>query len=127
LRRGVLSRADNKSRELVKLAARAADDKKAEDVVILDMRKIIPITDYFLICSGETTRQVKTISMAVEEKLGVIGHRPFMREGEIESAWILMDYIDFVVHVFRNKERNYYQLERLWRDAPKVRWQTKSR
>lgn len=121
-----LRRADE-GRELVKLAALAADEKKAEDIVVLDMHKVIPITDYFLICSGETTRQVKTISQAIEEKLDILGHRPLMREGEAASAWILLDYINFVVHVFRNKERNYYQLERLWKDAPKVRWQAKSR
>lgn len=86
------------------------------------MRKVFPITDYFLICSAPTTRQVKTVSHTIEEKLAALGIKPFLREGEIESCWVLLDYIDFVVHIFRDKERSYYRLERLWKDAPSVDW-----
>lgn len=86
------------------------------------MRKVFPITDYFLICSASTTRQIKAISEMIEEKLDDLGVKPFLREGDVESCWLLLDYIDFVVHVFRDKERDYYQLERLWSDAPAVDW-----
>lgn len=106
----------------MKTAARAADDKKADNVLILDMRGVLPITDYFLICSGETTRQVKAIAEAIEERLVAAGVKPYMREGRAEAAWVILDYIDFVVHVFRTKEREYYQIERLWKDAPEVVW-----
>ncbi len=88
----------------------------------MDMSKILPITDFFLICGAKTTRQVKAISVAIEEKLAKEGIRAYMREGRREGTWVLLDYIDFVVHVFRNEEREYYQIERLWKDAPIIDW-----
>jgi ribosome-associated protein len=100
-------------------AAAAAGDKKAERVVVLDVSRLLVITDYFLICSGNTDRQVKTIAEEVERRLREV-HRlkPFRREGEREARWILLDYVDFVIHVFQVAERDYYDLERLWADAP---------
>jgi ribosome-associated protein len=102
-------------------AAAAASAKKAERIVILDVSKQLVITDHFVICSGNTNRQVRTIADEVERHLQE-KHRvkPYRREGEREGTWILLDYVDFVVHVFRKEERDYYELERLWSDAEKI-------
>jgi ribosome-associated protein len=102
-------------------AADAAGDKKAERIVVLDVSRLLVITDYFLICSGKSDRQVKTVAEEVERRLREV-HRlkPYRREGEREAKWILLDYVDFVVHVFQDAERDYYDLERLWADAPVV-------
>ena len=106
---------------LVLEAASAASDKKAERIVILDVSKQLVITDHFLICSGNTDRQVRTIADEVERRLlEKFRVKPYRREGEREGTWILLDYVDFVVHVFRKEERDYYELERLWSDAPQV-------
>ena len=103
---------------LAREAALAAADKKAADIVILDVSEQLVITDFFVICSGKTDRQVRTIAEAVEQRLREIeGHKPFRREGERESRWVLLDYVDFVVHVFDAEDRDYYELERLWADA----------
>ncbi|MGH2807933.1 MAG: ribosome silencing factor [Actinomycetota bacterium] len=103
---------------LVTQAAAAAASKKAERIVILDVSKQLVITDYFVICSGNTDRQVRTIADEVERQLAAHKVKPYRREGEREGTWILLDYVDFVVHVFRKEERDYYELERLWSDAP---------
>ena len=99
----------------------AASSKKAERIVILDVSKQLVITDHFLICSGNTDRQVKTIADEVGRVLAAErGVKPFRREGEREGRWVLLDYVDFVVHVFHKEDRDYYDLERLWSDAPVV-------
>jgi ribosome-associated protein len=107
--------------KLVLEAAAAASSKKAERIVILDVSKQLVITDYFVICSGNTDRQVRTIADAVEHQL-LDAHRvkPYRREGEREGTWVLLDYVDFVIHVFRKEERDYYELERLWSDATTI-------
>ena len=103
---------------LVLEAAEAASAKKAERIVILDVSEQLVITDYFLICSGNTQRQVRTIADEVERRLREEqGMKPFRREGEREARWVLLDYVDFVVHVFHTDDREYYDLERLWADA----------
>jgi ribosome-associated protein len=107
--------------ELVVGAAQAAAAKKADRVVILDVSQLLVITDHFLICSGSNDRQVRTIAEEIEKHLlDRYGVKPFRREGEREARWVLLDYVDFVVHVFRNEERDYYSLERLWADAPRL-------
>lgn len=110
------------SREIAVTAARAAAAKQAEAVTILDVSDLIVITDYFVICSGQTDRQVKTIVEQIEKAVRELGEKPTRREGEAESRWVLLDYIDVVVHVFAEEVREYYDLERLWRDAPRLRW-----
>jgi ribosome-associated protein len=111
------------SREVARAAARAAADKQAERVVILDVHELIVITDLFVICSGSTDRQVKTIVEEVERVLRErLGRKPARREGTGEAAWVLLDYVDLVVHVFEDEARDYYDLERLWADAPRVDW-----
>lgn len=110
------------SRAVAVTAARAAAAKQAEDVVILDVSKVIVITDLFVICSAATQRQIKSVVDAVEEAGRELGVRPVRREGEDGAGWWLLDYIDVVIHVFGVEERAYYDLERLWRDAPRVAW-----
>ena len=109
-----------RSRAIALVAARAAAAKQAEDVAILDVHDLIVITDYFVICSGRSEPQVKTIVEEVEKAVRDLGERPIRREGEADNRWVLLDYIDVVVHVFAEEEREYYDLERLWRDAPRV-------
>jgi ribosome-associated protein len=101
----------------------AASSKKAERIVILDVSKQLVITDHFLICSGNTDRQVKTIADEVERALSTGGVKPYRREGEREGRWVLLDYVDFVVHVFHKEDREYYDLERLWADAPVIEFE----
>ena len=110
----------DESREAALAAARAAASKQAERIAILDVRALIVITDYFLICSGQTERQVRTIVEEVEKALRELDRRPVRREGESEGRWVLLDYVDVVVHAFAEEEREYYDLERLWLDAPRV-------
>jgi ribosome-associated protein len=106
--------------EAVNIAARAASDKKATDLVVLDLRNAASFTEYFLICTGASTRQVQAISNAVEESLLKSAKRPLHIEGYSSAEWILLDYGDFIVHVFSPASRRFYDLERLWRDAPRV-------
>lgn len=87
---------------------------------MLDVSALLVITDSFVICSGRNERQVRTIAEEVERRLAQQGVRPFRREGERDGRWVLLDYLDFVVHVFHHDEREYYGLERLWSDAPAV-------
>jgi len=106
--------------ELALTAAAAASDKQARDVVVLDVSEPLVICDYFVICSGSNDRQVRAIAEEVERACKDHGARPLRREGEREAHWILLDFVDVVVHVFHQEEREYYDLERLWRDAPVV-------
>lgn len=102
-------------------AAEAASSKKAERIVILDVSKQLVITDHFVICSGNTDRQVRTIADEVERHLvETHARKPYRREGEREGRWVLLDYVDFVIHVFHKEDREYYDLERLWKDATRI-------
>jgi ribosome-associated protein len=102
-------------------AARAASDKKAEDIVVLDVAALLVVTDYFVICTGRNDRQVKTIADAIEERLRVdLGVKPIGREGVREGRWVLLDFGDVVVHIFQPEEREFYRLEKLWSDAPRL-------
>jgi ribosome-associated protein len=111
------------SREVAIAAARAAAAKQGTGLVILDVRDLIVITDYFVIATGTSDRQTRTIVEEVERSLRAEGTRPVRREGVTEGRWVLLDYVDVVVHVFAEEEREYYGLERLWRDAPRVEWE----
>jgi ribosome-associated protein len=104
----------------VKLAIEAAFDKKAMDVVLLDLRKASAFTDFFLICTGGNLRQVQAIADAVEEALRHAGLRPALTEGYERGEWVLLDYFDFIVHVFSPSTREFYGLERLWADAKRI-------
>lgn len=106
---------------LVLAAAKAALAKKAHDIVILDVSQVLVITDHFLIVSGNSERQVKTIADEIEcQMLETERMKPARREGEREARWVVLDFIDFVVHVFHKEDREYYELERLWSDARRV-------
>lgn len=96
-------------------AIEAALDKKAQDAVVLDLKEICSFTDYFLICTGTSTRHNQSIADSVAEALKRHGVRPLHIEGHSEGEWILLDYVDFVVHVFSARSREFYDLERLWR------------
>jgi ribosome-associated protein len=105
-------------------AARAGDDKKAIDAVILEVGAVLGITDVFVIMSAPNTRQVRTIADAVEEQVAAeFGLRPRKVEGRDELSWVLVDYGDIVVHVFLDEVRRFYDLERLWSDVPRIAWQ----
>jgi len=96
-------------------AIEAALDKKAQDAVVIELGGICSFTDYFLLCTGTSTRQNQTIAENIEEKLKKSGVRPLHIEGFTEGEWILLDYVDFVVHIFSARAREFYDLERLWR------------
>jgi ribosome-associated protein len=102
------------------LSARAAIEKKATEMVLLEMRGVSSYTDYFLICSGKSDRQVQAIAQRVAEVLGEGGIQPLGLEGMSEGKWVLMDYGDLVVHVFLEPIRRFYDLEGLWVDAPRI-------
>lgn len=104
----------------IQQAVLAARDKKAFDVVVLDLRKAIGFTDFFVICSGRGTRQIKAIADAVEESLVKSKVKPAHIEGYDRAEWVLLDYFDFVVHIFTPETRMFYALERLWGNAETV-------
>ena len=106
--------------QVASLAAEAAEDKKARDVIILDIHDISVICDYFVICSGMSSTQVKAVAENVEEKLEEYGIRKLRIEGLKEARWILLDYGSVVVHVFQEQDREFYNLEHLWGDAKVV-------
>ena len=111
-------------REWARTAARAASAKGGEDTVIIEVGLVLAITDAFVITSGRNTRQVRTIAEEVEARLKVDGEiKPLRVEGLSDSHWVLLDYGDLVVHVFLDETRAYYDLERLWSDAPRVTWE----
>lgn len=101
-------------------ALRAADDKQANDVIVLDLRKAAGFTDYFIICSGSNPRQIRAIADSVMDVLREEGVKPAHIEGYDRSEWVLLDYFDFIVHVFSPEARAFYGLERLWGNAEPV-------
>jgi ribosome-associated protein len=116
----VLVTATDTARELALVAANAAADKLATDIVLIDVSERLVITDVFVIATGSNERQVEAIVDEVEEKLRQAGVKPLRREGRRDGRWVLLDYADIVVHVQHAEERLYYALERLWRDCPTI-------
>ena len=106
--------------EIVHAAARAAADKLATDILAFDVSDQLVITDAFLLASGSNDRQVRAVVDAIEETLRDLGAKPVQREGERDGRWVLLDYGDVVVHVQHEEERQFYALERLWRDCPTI-------
>ena len=113
-------RIDDDSQRTAVTAARAAQEKKAENVVILDLRGISGYTDFLVIGSGTSDRQLEAIADGVEKELSAQGHRAIGAEGQRGGRWVLLDFGDVVVHVFHQEERGHYDLEGLWADAPRV-------
>jgi ribosome-associated protein len=112
--------ASERAVQLLTAAAEAAHDKKAENVLAFDVSEHLAITDAFLVASASNDRQVRAIVDAIEEKLRTLDAKPVRREGAREGRWVLLDYIDVVIHVQHNEERSFYSLERLWRDCPTI-------
>ena len=112
--------ADPHAVKLAVVAARAASDKLADDIVAIDVSNHLVLTDVFLLCSAPNDRAVRAVVDAVEEALLKQGTKPLRREGESEGRWVLLDYNDIVVHVQQKEERVHYALERLWRDCPVI-------
>ncbi len=109
------------AKEKALLAAHAAEVKQAERVVVLEVQEHTPVTDFFVVASGSNRVQIKAITEAVEEALEAAGERPGRAEGRADGRWVLLDFGDVVVHIFSPYERQYYDLERLWGDAPVIK------
>jgi len=110
------------TRQHVALAVQAIEDKKGENVVILEMdRNAGAFTDYFVLCTGTNPRQIQAISDDIERKVAEAGTRPNSLEGYNQAEWVLLDYVDFVVHIFSERARQFYDLERLWKSAKRLK------
>jgi len=112
--------ASDEAVQMATVAALAAASKLADDVIVIDVSGQLVITDCFVIASASNERQVNAIVDEVEEKMRVAGYKPARREGAREGRWTLLDYIDIVVHIQHQEERNFYSLDRLWRDCPMI-------
>ena len=108
------------SLETALLSADAADDKKASDIQVFDLRRLTSIADYFVICSCANSAQVAAVFEWIEQSLARVGIHTSHIEGRVEASWILMDYGDVVIHIFNEETRRYYSLEKLWAEAPRV-------
>lgn len=108
------------AKQILQLAAKAADSKSGEDLVALDVSGPLPLTDVFLLVSGRVERNVIAIAGEIEDQLNEAGVKTLRREGKAEGRWVLLDFGDLVVHVFHEEDRMYYALERLWKDCPVV-------
>ena len=109
--------------DFVRIAADALDDKKGMDIALLDVGDLLSITEVFVIVTGTSRPHARTLAEAVDEKLKEHGRRPLRTEGAAEGEWVLLDFGDFVVHVFQETPRDFYGLERLWGDAPRIQWE----
>jgi ribosome-associated protein len=112
--------ASEHAREILQIAAKAADSKSGEDIVALDVSGPLPLTDIFLLVTGRVERNVIAIAGEIEDQLNDAGVKTLRREGKGEGRWVLLDFGDLVVHVFHEEDRMYYSLERLWKDCPVV-------
>ena len=106
------------TKEIAMKIAAAANDKKATDILLLNMEGLSPVTDYYVVCSASNSMLVKTIADNIEDNLGKEAIFPTHKEGYADARWILLDYGDVVAHIFLEEERNFYNLEQLWADAP---------
>lgn len=112
--------------EAAQVAATAIDEKKGEDIALLDLSGLLVVTDVFLVASGSSNRHVRTLADDAEEALKSLDRRPIRREGVDHGEWVLLDYGDVVIHVFDKETRAYYELERLWADAPRIDFEPSS-
>lgn len=110
----------NNSKEMTTLAIKALEDKKGNDIRVIDIQDVSIIADYFIIASGSNRNQIQTMADNVEEVLGRAGYEPRQLEGYGTATWILMDYNDIIVHIFSEEDRLFYDLERIWRDGKNV-------
>lgn len=112
--------ATDRAIDLAKVAARAADDKQGVDIVALDVSGPLPLADAFVLVTGRNERNVQAIASEVEDRMIEAGAKPLRREGRAEGRWVLLDFGDVVVHVFHEEDRQFYSLERLWKDCPVI-------
>ena len=112
--------ADTRSRKMASLAYRALEEKKADDIKVLDIENVSTLADYFIIASGKNHNQVQAMADAVDEALGKAGYLPKQTEGYRNANWILQDYGDIVIHIFDTENRLFYDLERIWRDGKEI-------
>ena len=108
--------------QLAKMIAANADDKKAENILVLDMRGITTLADYFVLCNGTSSTQVQAIVRSIEDGLAEEDIKPIRKEGLDSYQWVVLDYADVMVHVFDQEQREYYDLEKLWGDADQIDW-----
>ena len=125
-----MARAGNRHRSARRLAvnaARGAHDRHCEDIVVLDLRGISPVTDYFVIGTGISDRQMRSVAEEIVTEAAKDGHGLFKAAGMDSAGWILLDFVDVVVHLFDDGRRRFYDLELIWGDAPRLRWRTTTR
>jgi len=122
-REGLGTEGEAITREMAEISARAATEMFGKDVTIIDLRELVSYADYFVIASAETDRQTRRVAEEVIDKMIEAGHRPRSKRVDEGSAWISVDFLDVVVHVFTDEARDYYRLESLWRAAPQERWE----
>ena len=113
---------DDAARSLAVMAARTAHDDNSEDITILDLRGLSPVTDYFVICTGTSSRQMRSVAEEIADHAKKIGQRVWQVAGKDSGEWIVLDFVDVVVHLFDPKRRSYYDLELIWGEAPRVDW-----
>ena len=122
-RQGFATEGEEVTREMAETAARAAAGMFGKDVTIIDLKGLVSYADYFVVTSAETDRQTRRVAEEVIEKMIEAGHRPRSKRVDEGSAWISLDFLDVVVHVFTDEARDYYRLESLWRSAPQEHWE----
>jgi len=115
------------ARKLAIGAARVAEENNSQDIVVLDLRGISPVTDYFVIATGTSDRQMLTVVDEIARFAKGIGEHPYHIAGRDSAQWIVLDYVDVVIHLFDNVRRHYYDLELIWGEAPRVPWRRRSR
>ncbi len=122
-RQGLATEGEQVTRSMAETAARAAVEMFGKDVTIIDLRELVSYADYFVVTSAETDRQTRRVAEEVIDKMIEAGHRPRSKRVDEGSAWISVDFLDVVVHVFTDEARDYYRLESLWRSAPQEHWE----
>lgn len=125
--RGRLTAQAAAARKLAIEAARLAADDQCEDILVLDLRDMSPVCDYFMIATGTSDRQMRAVADHIEEMAAGMGESAYSVSGRMEGNWIVIDFVDTVIHLFDPDHRRYYDLEMLWGDAPKVRWQSRAK
>ena len=114
-------------RQLALLAAEVCDEKKAKEIIVLDVRKITSISDYFIVCSTSNERQARAIAEGMRMRMKELGRREMGVEGMEDARWVLQDFGDIVLHIFHESQREFYDIEGLWADAKQVRWKKPSK
>ena len=114
-------------RQLALMAAEVCDEKKAKDIIVLDVRKITTISDYFIVCSTSNERQARAIAEGMRMRMKELGRREMGVEGMEDARWVLQDFGDIVLHIFHESQREFYDIEGLWADAKQVRWKKASK